>query len=627
MLPSTISAREHSNVGPTKETVDNSRSTTTVAQRTASALYQARLPKDEIRLLTVLPSDDFNAPVECELHQFNNSTAPEYEGLSYAWGDAIDKSAVTCNGISVNVTANLCNALKRFRDPSVSKTIWVDALCLNQADVGEKNIHIPLVGRVYSQATNTVIFLGETSHEEAAAAAHGIMAVSGMLDALRAEAGIARDDFGNDVMDILQDKVLAQPRLDVSWNAIETIFDAPWFKRIWCVQEIVLARDILRPSYAIYGHARLRHRCINQVGVCLYIGMDMGSPFSVDINIPSCVGGFQCLSGDEQLDNPLFEYLGALKFHKATDPRDMVYGVLGVLRQQGSFDSADIVVDYARSLEEVYTDAAAAIIKQSRDLRVLEDISHLGSDALDSPFPSWVPRWDRGRENRDLPSGFLEKYKVKFAGSSLSPKVEGRRLLVYGTRDGAVTNTLSLSNDDLDASISQCWPNMAESLGDHEECWMMARTLSTGYAVFPESFFDVSTEGRNQFLADFCDFLHNRQHRYVNRSALPCPAHKLAIDGNTYTGSRERYTQHLVYAREGRVLFQMADGHCGLGPDCLQEGDVIVALLGGSSPYALRQKGEDWCYLGPVYVDGLMDGTYFRQQYDSGMPVQRFTLT
>ncbi|KAF3046287.1 hypothetical protein E8E11_004870 [Didymella keratinophila] len=417
MLPSKISAREHSNMDPIKETVDDSQSPTAVAQRTSSTLYPTSLPADDIRLLTVLPSDNFDAPVE----------------------------------------SNLRNALKRIRNLPVSKTIW-------------KNIHIPLMGRVYSQATNTVIFLGETSDEEAAAAAHGIMAISDMLDALRAEAGIARGDFGDDLMDILKGKVPKHPRIDVSWGAVEAFFDARWFKRIWCVQEMVLARDTLRPSYAIYGDARLQHRSINKVGNCLYIGMDMGSPFGVGVNLSSCVGGFQCLSGDEQLENPLSKYLDALKFHKATDPHDMVYGMLGVLRQHSNFDTADIVVDYAKSIDEVYTDAAAAITKQGQDLRVLDEISHLELEECDSPFPSWVPRWDRGRENRNLPSSVKEKYKVKFAGSSMGPKVDGRKLLLYGTRDGKVTDNSPLLNVGLDTSISQCWPNVVETLGDREQC-------------------------------------------------------------------------------------------------------------------------------------------------------------
>ena len=84
---------------------------------------------------------------------------------------------------------------------------------------------------------------------------------------------------------------------------------------------------------------------------------------------------------------------------------------------------------------------------------------------------------------------------MKFTGSSMGPKVDGRKLLVYGTRDGKVTNTSSLSTDDLDTSISQCWPNVAETFGDREQCRTMARTLSTGYAVCPESFSDVYVGG------------------------------------------------------------------------------------------------------------------------------------
>lgn len=58
----------------------------------------------------------------------------------------------------------------------------------------------------------------------------------------------------------------------------------------------------------------------------------------------------------------------------------------------------------------------------------------------------------------------------------------------------------------------------------------------------------------------------------------------------------------------------------------MREGDVIVALLGGSSPYALRPEGDYYSYLGPVYIDGLMDGTYFRSLYDNGTEVEQFCL-
>lgn len=118
-----MSARESPNINQTYGTLDASESCTAVAQRISSALHPARLPEDDIRLLTVLPSDNFDAPVECELQQYHTSGAPDYEGLSFVWGDASNKTAVICNGLSVDITINLCNALKRIRDPAKPKSI------------------------------------------------------------------------------------------------------------------------------------------------------------------------------------------------------------------------------------------------------------------------------------------------------------------------------------------------------------------------------------------------------------------------------------------------------------------------------------------------------------------------
>jgi hypothetical protein len=65
-------------------------------------------------------------------------------------------------------------------------------------------------------------------------------------------------------------------------------------------------------------------------------------------------------------------------------------------------------------------------------------------------------------------------------------------------------------------------------------------------------------------------------------------------------------------------LFQMGNGDFSIRPDGMQDGDIIVGLLGGSVPYALRPGEEGYCFLGHVYVAGLMDGTYFRSLYDHG---------
>lgn len=407
----------------THGTLDYSESSTAVAQRISSALYPARLPEDAIRLLTVLPCDNFGAPVECELQQYHTSSAPDNEGLSYVWGDTSKKTAMVCNGLSVDVTISLRNALRRVRHRTEPTTIWADALCLNQADVEEKNVHVPPMGRTFSHAGNTVIYLGEASHEEAIAAAHGIAAVSDMLDDLRAQAGIAQDDFGDDFYDLLVCKLPTQISIDVSWNAVEILFNAAWFQRIWCVQEIVLACDTVRPSYAMYGHFRLQYRRVNQVGLCLSTAKRLCNLFAVDLNIPYCVEGVGQLSAIDPSNNSLLMYLRTLSGHRASDPRDMVYGLLGILLKHSDFDVASIAVDYVKPLPAVYTDVAHAIVWQDRNLRILDSTSYSKHGKYNSEFPSWVPRWnslDNAHRWQDI-HRLAESIRPRFRGSSRGP--------------------------------------------------------------------------------------------------------------------------------------------------------------------------------------------------------------
>lgn len=112
------------------------------------------------------------------------------------------------------------------------------------------------------------------------------MAISDMLDLTRAQAGMGKDEINDDFGDLVFEKLRAQPPLDLSWNAIETCFKAERFGRIWCVQEIALAQDTGRPSYAIYGHIRMRYSCINQTAACIYIAEAYNHSLGGSIALP-----------------------------------------------------------------------------------------------------------------------------------------------------------------------------------------------------------------------------------------------------------------------------------------------------------------------------------------------------
>ncbi|KAF2633040.1 hypothetical protein BU25DRAFT_406302, partial [Macroventuria anomochaeta] len=125
-------------------------------------------------------------------------------------GEPNDLAVVTCSGLSVNVTKNLRNALWRIRNSTDPKTIWADTLCMNQMDLKEISVHVPLMGRVFSQATNTVIYLGEASLEEAVAVEADLMAfLEFMVNlAMKPDPVSPGYEFGNCLFGVYPNKLL-----------------------------------------------------------------------------------------------------------------------------------------------------------------------------------------------------------------------------------------------------------------------------------------------------------------------------------------------------------------------------------------------------------------------------------
>jgi Heterokaryon incompatibility protein (HET) len=72
---------------------------------------------------------------------------------------------ISVDGSDRDVTANLESALRHIRDPSATRNIWADAVCINQSDNEEKAQQISQMGDVYKLARQTIIYLGESTKE------------------------------------------------------------------------------------------------------------------------------------------------------------------------------------------------------------------------------------------------------------------------------------------------------------------------------------------------------------------------------------------------------------------------------------------------------------------------------
>ncbi|KAJ6024104.1 heterokaryon incompatibility protein-domain-containing protein [Penicillium herquei] len=117
------------------------------------------------RMIHLLPSKNTTAPIECTLFNYDLSEGAGrthiYEALSYCWESNVMSELLTINGCALPVTKNLHTALLYLRDNHLERTLWVDAICINQGDLYEKNAQIPLMRKIYAQAGQVIVWLGE----------------------------------------------------------------------------------------------------------------------------------------------------------------------------------------------------------------------------------------------------------------------------------------------------------------------------------------------------------------------------------------------------------------------------------------------------------------------------------
>jgi hypothetical protein len=61
------------------------------------------------------------------------------------------------------VTANCIAAMRRLRHKKKRRILWIDAICIDQSSMDERNQQVELMGDVYSKARRVILWLGEES--------------------------------------------------------------------------------------------------------------------------------------------------------------------------------------------------------------------------------------------------------------------------------------------------------------------------------------------------------------------------------------------------------------------------------------------------------------------------------
>jgi hypothetical protein len=125
-----------------------------------SALYQV-LVGENFRLLTILAVFETDTrPISCKLADYELNAAPTYEALSCVWGSPGIRQEIAIDVQAFAATRDQFVALSRLR-AIVLQVIWVDAICINQADVAERSQQVQHMAQIYSSAFRVVAWLGD----------------------------------------------------------------------------------------------------------------------------------------------------------------------------------------------------------------------------------------------------------------------------------------------------------------------------------------------------------------------------------------------------------------------------------------------------------------------------------
>lgn len=598
----------------------------------SASIYRSLLHPADIRLLHLRPGS-FDAQLQCHLKYVNLQDDPTYEALSYVWGDPLSQEIIKINEQPWSITTNLGDALRRLRLPKRPRVIWADAICINQNDLEERSKQIPIMRMIYSQALRVMVWLGQDEDGDMSDALHLMTVITQTCEMNSQSRGRRWMDLTSQERYKLADLHHLGSFGDASnaaeirkyWDALGKFFENSWFTRIWCVQEIVMARE----SFLLYGDADDIPWHLVGTTATWFEAQNMAH----DFNIPDLIQGVnpvnaQIMYGysdpEERFDNVL-DALSAHREFGATDPRDKIYAVLGLVNGDTNM-VASIPIDYQKSVVQIYIDTAVAAINVSKDLFFLSFVQHPLEYVANPGFPSWVPRWDVslseatriGQYNNDE-DGWRANGSRQMETFSVTPKGYLRiRGFVYdtvsylsGLMDYTQFEHRTKPNISADAlPFLHTWKNLIYSPSTEQEDFLrmlcFARTLTGQLTIDYQAVMELEEDERVAFYNDFFAYVNHLNHLFhppgnslgISQGDLGDDKVELGSDMVEFAaegGQWQRYSIAASRMCDHRHFFRMNNhqDEMGIGPAAMHEGDIVVILFGSRVPFILRPIFHD----------------------------------
>lgn len=427
-------------------------------------------------------------------------------------------------------------------------------------------------------------------------------------------------------------------------EVVDHVVKLPWWTRVWVLQEAILNQGNV---LAIYGEIVAPIGLIEDSGAILTRHYERGTcckPFwnSMPLDQQQILQRFSQKMGLlesireniirlDQADRLLF-LLESTRFKDATDPRDKIYGLLGLLHD--SPNPIDLAPDYTVSVTQLYVSLASLFIHRYHHLGILLNDEPRPAN---SSIPSWVPRWGRtyGTLTTTLLDYRLSQFNAWPPTYGPFPALAADHATALSVLAKPVTRITSTTKPMIKGEVGFCELLSAIDSFFHLDLdpfadYLPVPTTPLSMAVARTMMGDLFSQldyafkvGRVTFDRAYDGDANMFRTAHTAMKAGPGGLVLIGPDQTVFSDDDMAHIIHVAeenfwYANEGRVFFEAEGGYIGSAPPGTEPGDEVCLVFGSPVPFVLREVPapveavrEDVIWrqvVGHTYVHGIMDG-------------------
>ncbi|KAH7372105.1 heterokaryon incompatibility protein-domain-containing protein, partial [Cadophora sp. MPI-SDFR-AT-0126] len=606
-------------------------------------------PGNNIRLLALEPSRDFNSDIRCRLTEPSlNEARGRYEALSYVWGSQTFDHKIICNDSPFYVTTNCMLALRYLRKKVRVRRLWIDAICIDQSSKAERGHQVELMGEIYKFANNVIVWLGEQQLGTRRAFRHA-------------------HNFYRLTRVIKKSKILTDGRkLPPEFLPL---LNHAWFRRVWTFQELLMASRVTvycgRCSLPWEAFARRVNlsRFSDVSGDVNSLCMDIRlinitrSLWNVEVRVTdhnsakipldgrskTCYDASKpTLAGNHGWLFILAMLWESTRKRSCSEPLDRLFGLYGLLRNIG-FSLPQ--PDYHKTGLQVSQEVTLSCLMFGRSLLPLYGFVHR---RFSSGGPSWAIDWERfgDRVSHIRTWGIKEGSHSAFR-HDYRPNIDDNRLglkgIIHGSLYGFGTPIPYKEEDaysERGISLRLVMFNWLQEMLNLTKTFQKCPNGQVAWEAFFIAYFKGyytfgSTQSVLTSMTKFllqCGMVASQLPRHIDLlklgagGSVPKQLPTLEKD-ELYTYVRDDaimrdFTEKITYTARycsGGTSFRTSKGWIGVSMYPIQPSDQIALLHGSSVPAILRPVGEHYQLVSFASVQGIPDSAWPVNGDEEGM--------